>query len=252
MWQYRIVKGGKLLTAEAENALIKEYKDTHSIAVRNKIIESNYRLILDLVLRYEKIYAHGSKDDMVGEGVLGMIRALDKFNLSAGNRFSTYATYWINCALYAYIKRNSRIVSVTEYANVYLLKFKKSKDHEQLKQEWGINKYSQIKDLSEISSCDLSLNKHIKDPASVTIDSERSGIREFIDVVIKKFSAKEKAIIRLRYGLNHGERKTLKEIGDWFGISQERVRQIERKVLKKIRSHFEKRGINHLEDLETQ
>jgi RNA polymerase primary sigma factor len=189
---------------------------------------------------------------MVGEGILGMIKALDKFDVNTGNRFSTYATYWINCALYAYIKRNSRIVSVTEYANVYLLKFKKSKDHEELKREWGLNKYKEIQGLSEISSCDLSLNKNIKDPSSITLDSERVGIRLFLDNIIQKLSAKEKAIIRLRYGLNNGERKTLKEIGDWFGISQERIRQIERKVLKRIRSHFDKRGIKHSGDLEAQ
>lgn len=229
------------LDPKEEVRLIQQYKNKPSKEISRIIIKSNIGLIVDLVSRYQKIYSLDSSD-MFHEGVLGAYKALDKFDLKFGVKFSTYLTNWVNTYILSHIKKNARIVTVTEYANSQLLKFKKE-DHEKLKDKWGGYKYNQIKVLSDVPNYDKSIKRDVKSFTNTIRGLDNKNINESMNEVIKTFSPKEKLTIRCRYSLNKIKKKTLEEIGKPFNITKERVRQIEKKALKKLRVILKRKGI---------
>lgn len=239
---YWIGKPTPSLSQSEEIRLITEFKKTKSSEIGRKIAEANYGLVIEVIKKYKRIYSLDDAD-MFQEGVLGVYKGLDKFDLSFGIRFGTYVTHWIGMYVLSFIKKNARIVTVTEYANSQLLKFKKSVNHGELKDSWGGYKYNQIKVLSDVAMYDKTIKRDIRSFSDSSKDLNKKNIKKSVNEILKTFSPKEKLTIRCRYSLNRGTKKTLEEIGYPFDISKERIRQIEKKALKKLRASLKKKGI---------
>jgi RNA polymerase primary sigma factor len=239
---YWLGKPTPTLSIKEEIELITEFKKTKSLKIARKVIKANFGLAIEAIKKYNRIYSFDDAD-MFQEGVLGLYKALEKFDLSLEIRFATYATNWVHTYILSFIKKNARIVTVTEYANSQLLKFKKAIDHVELKDKWGNYKYNQIKVLSDVAVYDKPIKKDIKSFADSSKELHKKNIQTNVNEILKTFSPKEKLTIRCRYSLNKGTKKTLEEIGYPFNITKERIRQIEKKALKKLRASLKKKGI---------
>ena len=242
---------GKAVTMNhvEQTDIIRKYKSLspsskEAAVLRDKLFAGNYGLIIDIASNYQKAYAL-NQDDLFQEGVLGMITALDRFDVTRGIRFCTYATYWINIHILHYIKKNSKIVMLSSYANAQLSKIK-NEDNAKLNKKWGEYRFSHMVGLADPNS------------DKESIDNVRIGINdkaycekpsEIIDAILKTFGVKEKLIIRCRYSVYGTYKTKLSDIGILFGITQESVRQIERKALKKLKIKLQNIGIKTTGDI---
>lgn len=234
------------MSPEAQLQLLREYKKANGeikTALRNKIISTNFGLILNIASKYDKANQMGS-EDIFQEGVLGMYKAIDKYNPDMGAAFCTYATYWVRLFIIEFIKKNSKLVRVTEYANNQLGELKKNSDDKKLQDKWGYYRYQEIKNLSEKKDSDVSLFRDMKDESDFLGDIKIENFKSILNKILKTFSVREKVIIRCRFALNNGKRKKLEEIGKPFGITKEGIRQIERKAMRKLKKRLINLGIS--------
>jgi RNA polymerase primary sigma factor len=240
---YWIGKQTDLMPSKDQLELLRKYKiasPEEAVVLRNQLVSASYGLVLKLAAGYEKAYYLNS-EDLFKEGVLGLCKAIDKFDPKHGTKFNTYATYWVNLYLIQFIKKNSKLVTMTEYANNQLTRLKKE-DHAKLKTKWGEYKYSEIRNLSnpegERNSSDV-----IKDDNSFLSKIKLDNCRDVINGIIKTFSVKEKVILRCRFSLNNGKRLKLEEIGRPYKVTKECIRQIERKAIGKLKKRLIKIGV---------
>lgn len=237
---------------------------------KTKLIQSNLRLVVNIA----KKTIHVSKlsiADLIQEGNIGLMVALDKFNYKLGYKFSTYATWWIKQAMFKAISEQSHCMKIPVYIQETLSKYKKIKNS--LEQKYNCNiKPSVVADKMGISEDKINtfLNVFTK---SLSIENTMSNDEDkelnLVDIIedvkqnvetkveceeLKKdikralniLKEKEQNIIRLRFGLEDNNKKTLEEIGNIYGVTKECIRQIEKKAIKKIYSNNEIR--NNLKD----
>jgi RNA polymerase primary sigma factor len=252
-----------LLTREQETELAKRVAAGDE-AARKKMVESNLRLVVMLARRY-----HGRGlplADLIAEGNLGLIRAVEKFRWDRGARFSTYATWWIRQAIQRALANQARLIRLPVHVEALLGKFKRTR--ERLTQEQGkppemaevaAELGLTVKDLEaleEVSRTPLSLETplgeggdvHLKDvvvdrePSAAAVASVLRGqadLRELLD----DLPPREKEILFERFGLGGEAPVTLESIGQRMGVTRERVRQIEASALQKLRRRLEARGV---------
>jgi len=245
-----------LLTFEQEQALAKRIEKGDQEA-RAKMIEANLRLVVAIGKKY--INRGLQFSDIIEEGNLGLIRAVEKFQYERGFKFSTYASWWIKQSIERAIVNQTRTirlpVHIAEIVNAYLRtvrqltqslrrdpqieeiakKMKLSVDKVRSVSQVVRETYSLdmlIGDQEEDTLKDILQDNNALSPASVSDEIRR---REHIDEWLQQLSVSERKIIELRFGLNDGEPKTLDSIGKEFGITRERVRQIETQALNKLR-----------------
>ena len=244
---YWVGKPTDILSNDLILLLLKQYRETPTKEIKDKIVQSNYGTVLDIISRYKHIYSI-DQSDLFQEGILGLYKAMDKFDPTKGTKFSTYATYWINLYVYAFIKKQSRPVTVTVYGNAQLLKLKKSSE-DSLTEEWGEKKFNFIKSLSEGVNLDSSFDdKRIGyDPKNYI---KKRDLTDLLNKIIKTFPVKEKIILRCRFCLNRGKKLKLDDVGFPFEITRERIRQIEKKAIKRLKIRLAKCGINNMGDLD--
>lgn len=258
-----------LLTREEEQELGKLMEQGDE-AARTKMIESNLRLVVAVGKKY--INRGLSFADIIEEGNLGLIRAVDKFEYRRGFRFSTYAMWWIRQAISRAAANQVRIirmpVHVAEIAHAYartVRKLTQELEREPLPEEVARKmkvSVEQVRTLSQMTRDTCSLDMLISDdgddtlkdilrddtlpnPASA-IDEQRT--RTFLNKCLSELSDTESSVVQLRFGLSRSDPRTLDSIGREIGITRERVRQIEKQAIGRLRDMTRSR-ISELADM---
>lgn len=253
----REIKNTPLLTAEEEIQLARRIKKGDRKA-RLKMIRSNLRLVINIAKRYS--YLGVPLMDLIEEGNLGLMKAVEKFNPQKGYRFSTYAAWWIKQYITRAIANQGKTIRVPIYMLELLMKFKKVSDifSNKLNRRPKIAEIAKrmqlpikkIQELSQIVAKISSLNAPVGDEGSAefmeliedekieTAWDELTGylMEEKIGELLAKMTPREKKILTLRFGLKNGVTSTLNETAKHFGITRERVRQIETAAMHKLRN----------------
>lgn len=251
----------KLLKFKDEQFLgktIKEDKKEKALYAKQKLIQSNLRLVVSIAKKY--IGQGVLFMDLVQEGSLGLIKAAEKYDYKRGLKFSTYATWWIKQAIIRAIANNSKTIRIPVHMNDKIRKYKKAYAYLTLKngkeptdkeiaEELKINikrldsiKKSVIKEPISLDTPvteDLNVQDYIADKSykSPEIQTEKSGLKKEMQKLLKYLDRREQSIIICRFGLNGEKPKTLEELGQMLGFSKERIRQIENEALGKLRSN---------------
>ncbi|NQU73515.1 MAG: sigma-70 family RNA polymerase sigma factor [Candidatus Omnitrophica bacterium] len=250
------IKNTPLLTAQEEVDLAKKIKKGDRQA-RQKMIRSNLRLVINIAKRYS--YLGVPIMDLIEEGNLGLMKAVEKFNHKRGYRFSTYAAWWIKQHITRAIANQGKTIRVPIYMLELLMKFRKITERytDKKNRKPKINEVAKkmhlpvkkVQELSQIVAKISSLNAPVGQEGSVEfmelIEDEKTGTawdelsdylqHERIGELLEKMTPREKRILILRFGLKDGVPRTLNETAKSFKITRERVRQIEAVAMKKLR-----------------
>ncbi|WP_157042660.1 sigma-70 family RNA polymerase sigma factor [Roseiflexus castenholzii] len=240
-----------------DERLLLERRVVQAEEARRRLIQANLRLVVSVAKKY--IGGPLSFMDLVQEGNIGLMRAVEKFDASKGNRFSTYATWWIRQAITRAIAEQSRLIRLPVHLSDVIAQVRRvaRRLEQSLEREPTIKEIAEavgmperkVKMLLQASAQPISLEQPITndgegqigelladDGADAPMEiATQHMLQRDLEQALMDLPDRERAVLRLRYGLTDGRRRTLEEIGSAFGITRERTRQIEADALRLLR-----------------
>ncbi|MBI2314714.1 RNA polymerase sigma factor RpoD [Candidatus Daviesbacteria bacterium] len=244
-----------LLTAADEIELAKKAEKNVKVA-RDKLISANLRLVVSIAKKY--VGRGMSLLDLIEEGNIGLMRAVDKYDWRRGYKFSTYATWWIRQAITRAIADQARTIRIPVHMVETINRFNRTQRKlmqelgrepapEEVAKALGIDE-SKAREIIKVSQEPTSLETPVGDEedshlgdfiADQGLQPDEQATRELLkihlDEVLDSLSPREKRVLQLRFGLEDGKQRTLEEVGKEFGVTRERIRQIEAKAIRKLK-----------------
>ena len=253
-----------VITVEEEKFYARKVAEG-SAEARKKMIEANLRLVVKIARRY--VNQGLSLLDLIEEGNIGLIKAVEKFNLAKECRFSTYATWWIKQSIERSIANHSRTIRlpvhvssrvnrISKIISAYVEKNGREPSLEEISQESGF-RIDFVRNLFTMAIKTYSLESYIDENSKLTLEEvipnpdneeplsilEHTRRMEEVASWLDALNSDERKVILLRFGLDGDEPQTLEMIGKTFGVTRERIRQIEDKALNKLRKIVKRRNI---------
>lgn len=251
-----------VLDAQAELKLAKIAKEgskIESLKAKKELVRANLKLVVNITRKTVQV-SNLPIIDLIQEGNLGLMIAVEKFDYKLGYRFSTYAAWWIKQSIFKAISEQSNCIKIPVYIQETLSKFSKIKAELEQKYNASVKNETVAKEMnvpaekiekflgayakslsldaqyelssgSEVTLADILVDEK----ANVFSSLEDANLRKDLEYVISKLKDREQAVVKMRYGIGEAGRKTLEEIGKLYGVTKECIRQTENRALKKIR-----------------
>lgn len=260
----RSVAGHRLLSREEEVELAKRI-ESGDIEARDELVQGNLRLVISIAVKYQ---GHNVPlEDLIQEGNIGLIKAASKFDYRKGFKFSTYAIWWIKQAIMRTLDNFSRSIRLPSYIvakmnkidSVYATlcqELQREPTRDEIAEALDLT-VKQVDEILTFNADTISMDLPLSDERSATTlgdliedpttSEERGPIAEMINTdlisqFLKRLPDREQKVLKMRFGLEDGERKTLREIGDALDVTRERIRQLEIYAISQLRNLYNEMG----------